>query len=170
MYVCMYVYIVTVLGTLCIQTYSCPEVSYAISICVHRTLLVCRGEQKGVRCDVFLVRLINLYIPSITIHGTIALAALGSLATTHHCPSAVSGGSFRGRIFMSAVPFRLPQAFQFNLGCTTVHLPQTRVEWAGFPGLAEIPARKGGPHEGPVQSEQTVTSASPRPLPDLGDL
>ena len=33
-----FVDIVTVLETVCIQTYSCPEVSYAISICVDRSL------------------------------------------------------------------------------------------------------------------------------------
>ena len=119
------------------------------------SLLVCSGKAKGVRCDVFFVRLINLYIPSITIH----------------CPPVVYGGLFfRGTIFTSAVPFRLPQTFQFNLGCTTVHLLQTHVKWMGFPGLAEIPPRKGGTYEGPTQSGRTVTSASPRPLPAQGDV
>ena len=55
--------IVTVLGTVCIQTYSCPEVSYAIRICVDRSLPCVKWEDTGVRCNVFLVRLINHFLP-----------------------------------------------------------------------------------------------------------
>ena len=82
------------------------------------------------RCDVFLVRVINLYIPSsIAIHGTRALAAFGSLATTYHGPPVVSGGSFfQDRIFAVAVPIRLLQMLQLFLDESTC------VEWAGLAG------------------------------------
>ena len=73
---------------------------------------------------------INLYIPSsIAIHGTRALAAFGSLATTYHGPPIVSGGSFfRDRIFAVAVPIRLLQTLQLFLD------ESTHIEWADLAG------------------------------------
>ena len=115
------------------------------------------------RCDVFLVRVINLYIPSsIAIHGTRALAAFGSLATTYHGPPVVSGGSFfRDRIFAVAVPIRLLQTLQLFLD------ESTRVEWAGLTGAWPRPrpewADPWEPH--PIRADSDVSfDQNPAPL------
>ena len=62
-YMCLYIYIVTDLETICIQHTDVPKVSYVVEyVCSQIPFLLSRGRIKGVRCDFFLVRLLNLYI------------------------------------------------------------------------------------------------------------
>ena len=119
------------------------------------------GNRRGVlRC--FLVRVINLYTPSsIAIHGTRALAAFGSLATTYHGPPVVSGGSFfQDRIFAVTVPIQLLQTLQLFLDETT------HVEWAGLAGAWPRPSPEGADpwRPGPIGADGGIcfTKAPPR--------
>ena len=108
------------------------------------------------RCDVFLVGVINLYLPSsIAIHGTRALAAFGLLATTYHGPPVVSGGSFfRDRIFAVAVPIRLLQTLQLFLDESTC------VELAGLAGA--------WPRPRPIRADSDVSfDQGPAPLREV---
>ena len=114
----------------------------------------------------FLVRVINLYIPSsIAIHGTQALAAFGSLATTYHGPPVVSGGSFfRDRIFAVAVPIRILQMLQLFLD------ESTRVVWACHAGAWPRPRlERADPWEPrPIRADSDVSfDQGPAPLREV---
>ena len=63
MYVYTYIHIVTDLETISIQHTDVPKVSYVGKyVCSQIPFLLSSGRIKGVRCDFFLVRLLNLYI------------------------------------------------------------------------------------------------------------
>ena len=143
------------------------QVSYAVKYMYRQNPSLCVvGIQKGaLRC--FLVRVINLYIPSsIAIHGTRAFAVFGSLATTYHSPPVVSGGSFfRDRIFAVAAPIWLLQTLQLFLD------ESTRVEWAGLAGAWPRPRpERADPWEPrPIRADSDV-SFDQGPAPTEGGL
>ena len=69
-------YIVTVRGTICIQTYRCHEVSDAVQyMCGQIPSLCVVGISKGCVAVFFLVRVINIYFPSYLNHSTFFLAS-----------------------------------------------------------------------------------------------
>ena len=136
------------------STYRSQKLVMPLSICEIEPLLLSRGRIKGVHCEVLLARLLHLtnHISSNkTSKGSIALAALGSRATAHHC---------------------LRRNTDDGQGsCTTsTFLKHAWKGGAAFSGYGRNPAQKVLARGNPVQSRRTVTCASPSPAPDGGSV
>ena len=126
---------VTVLGTVCIQTYRCPEVSYAVKYMCRQNPSSCLvGNQRGALRCFFLVRLINHFISPL-MEPRYLPGACSPRFAGHSVP--LSTRCRQTRFSEAKSPRSL---FQFLLGfpkrtqcgCTIIHLSQTRVEWAGL--------------------------------------
>ena len=135
----------------------------SLSMCVVRSPSLSSGRIKGMHCDLFLVRLLNLYNQRTLQRTTNNHSIPPSRSTTH--PLSTSTLTCQGRVLQPflATSTNVPSTNVVTLARWPVqhrycYSSSWKTGW-GFPAGAKAPPRKGMPWN-PVQSRRTLACAS----------